>query len=55
MIMKVYVDVCVYVCHKVERSVRVATYNLNHQGLRIERNSLEDARKKVIYLLIQPD
>jgi DNA-binding MarR family transcriptional regulator len=41
--------------HMAGRTVQVAIDNLNRQGLVIERNSLDDARKRGIYLPIQLD
>lgn len=35
-------------CHMVGRTVQVAIDNLNRRGLVIERNNLDDARKKGI-------
>jgi beta-lactam-binding protein with PASTA domain len=35
-------------CHMVGRTVQVAIDNLNRRGLVVERNSLDDARKKGI-------
>ncbi|MDQ3969308.1 MAG: hypothetical protein M3275_13045 [Thermoproteota archaeon] len=37
----------IVMCHMVGRTVQVAIDNLNHRGLVIERNSLDDAGKKV--------
>jgi hypothetical protein len=35
-------------CHMVKRTVQAAIGNLKQQGLMIERNRLDDARKKYI-------
>lgn len=38
----------IVMCHMVWRTVQVAIDNVNRRGLVIERNSLDDARKKGI-------
>lgn len=41
-------DELIVMCHMVGKTVQVAIDNLNYQGLVIERNSLDDTRKKGI-------